>query len=466
MSRAAYTIVKVPISALAAAIILFGSIPAFAASNDDLAAIRAAISKLREDYEAKIKDLEDRLQKAETEADTAKASATAAQNAAEEAQKNAVAQVAPPPPPVPEPQASRAPAAANAFNPGIAAVLNGFFVAASRDPAASRIPGFALGDAALGLQRGFSIGESEVNLSANIDPFLFGWLNLSFGNDNSVSVEEAYIQSTSLGEGITLRAGRFFSGIAYLNERHAHDWSFSDASLPYRAFLNDQYGDDGVQARWLAPTNIFLEFGAEWFRGDAFPAGGSADKGTGTITAFAHAGDDINDSSSWLAGLSYLRTRSDKRGDISGDLFSGTDNIGIASLVYKWAPGGNPVVQNLVLSGEYFYGNENGVFNGINVDYHHSGWYAQAVYQFMPRWSVGLRYAELGTGGIGLALSGTTLDDFGHTPRAETALLEFDTSEFGRFRLQYSHDNSDIKPLDQVLFQYTVIYGPHPAHRY
>jgi hypothetical protein len=466
MSRAAYTIVKVPISALAAAIILFGSIPAFAASNDDLAAIRAAISKLREDYEAKIKDLEDRLQKAETEADTAKASATAAQNAAEEAQKNAVAQVAPPPPPVPEPQASRAPAAANAFNPGIAAVLNGFFVAASRDPAASRIPGFALGDAALGLQRGFSIGESEVNLSANIDPFLFGWLNLSFGNDNSVSVEEAYIQSTSLGEGITLRAGRFFSGIAYLNERHAHDWSFSDASLPYRAFLNDQYGDDGVQARWLAPTNIFLEFGAEWFRGDAFPAGGSADKGTGTITAFAHAGDDINDSSSWLAGLSYLRTRSDKRGDISGDLFSGTDNIGIASLVYKWAPGGNPVVQNLVLSGEYFYGNENGVFNGINVDYHHSGWYAQAVFQFMPRWSVGLRYAELGTGGIGVALSGTTLDDFGHTPRAETALLEFDTSEFGRFRLQYSHDNSDIKPLDQVLFQYTVIYGPHPAHRY
>jgi hypothetical protein len=466
MSLAAYTIVKVPISALAAAIILFGSIPAFAASNDDLAAIRAAISKLREDYEAKIKDLEDRLQKAETEADTAKASATAAQNAAEEAQKNAVAQVAPPPPPVPEPQASRAPAAANAFNPGIAAVLNGFFVAASRDPAASRIPGFALGDAALGLQRGFSIGESEVNLSANIDPFLFGWLNLSFGNDNSVSVEEAYIQSTSLGEGITLRAGRFFSGIAYLNERHAHDWSFSDASLPYRAFLNDQYGDDGVQGRWLAPTNIFLEFGAEWFRGDAFPAGGSADKGTGTITAFAHAGDDINDSSSWLAGLSYLRTRSDKRGDISGDLFSGTDNIGIASLVYKWAPGGNPVVQNLVLSGEYFYGNENGVFNGINVDYHHPGWYAQAVYQFMPRWSVGLRYAELGTGGIGVALSGTTLDDFGHTPRAETALLEFDTSEFGRFRLQYSHDNSDIKPLDQVLFQYTVIYGPHPAHRY
>jgi hypothetical protein len=45
-------------------------------------------------------------------------------------------------------------------------------------------------------------------------------------------------------------------------------------------------------------------------------------------------------------------------------------------------------------------------------------------------------------------------------------LLEYDTSEFGRFRMQYTHDESDIKPDDEILFQYTVIYGPHGAHRY
>jgi hypothetical protein len=368
-------------------------------------------------------------------------------------------------PPQPEPQASRVPASLNAFNPGIAAVLNGFFVAASRDPTASLIPGFALGDEAHGPQRGFSIGESEVNLTANIDPYFLGWLNLAFGNDNSVSVEEAYIQTTSLGEGLTLRAGRMFSGIAYLNERHAHDWSFSDASLPYRAFLNNQYGDDGIQARWLAPTNIFLEFGAEWFRGDSFPSGGAANHGKGTATAFLHAGDDINDSSSWLAGLSFLHARSDGR-DTGGDLFSGSDDLGIASLVYKWAPGGNPTIQNLILSGEYFFGRESGTFDGARLAYNRSGWYAQGVYQFMPRWSFGLRYAQLGAGNVGAALAGTVLNDLGRTPRAESALLEFDTSEFGRLRLQYNHDDSDIKPLDEILFQYTVIYGPHPAHRY
>ena len=84
----------------------------------------------------------------------------------------------------------------------------------------------------------------------------------------------------------------------------------------------------------------------------------------------------------------------------------------------------------------------------------------------MPRWSFGLRYAQLGTSGVDGALSGSTLDDLGHIPRTESALLEFDTSEFGRLRMQYTHDNSDIRPLDQVLFQYTIIYGPHPAHRY
>ena len=66
-----------------------------------------------------------------------------AQAAAQEAKTVAAAQ--------PEPQIpQRAPTSNNAFNPGIAAVLNGFYVAASHDPTAAKIPGFALGDEAHG----------------------------------------------------------------------------------------------------------------------------------------------------------------------------------------------------------------------------------------------------------------------------------------------------------------------------
>ena len=45
-------------------------------------------------------------------------------------------------------------------------------------------------------------------------------------------------------------------------------------------------------------------------------------------------------------------------------------------------------------------------------------------------------------------------------------VLEYDTSEFGRIRLQYTHDQSDVKTNDELLLQYTVIFGPHGAHRY
>jgi len=246
-------------------LIVSGAAPAMAAADDNLAGIRNEIMQLRQEYETKIRDLEGRLAKAEADAQAAQAAAAAAQ-----AETMAIQTAPPPLANIPAPSApSGSPAQTNLFNPNVSAVLNGFYSAANHDPSTAPIPGFALGDDARGIQRGFSIGESAINLNANIDPFLFGWLNLSFPNNNQVSVEEAYLQTTSLGDGLTIKAGEFFSGIAYLNEQHSHNWSFSDASLPYRAFLNGQYGDAGVQVRWLAPVNTFLEFGAEAFLGDA-----------------------------------------------------------------------------------------------------------------------------------------------------------------------------------------------------
>jgi len=35
--------------------------------------------------------------------------------------------------------------------------------------------------------------------------------------------------------------------------------------FPIGRFLGGQYGDDGIQGRWLAPTNIFLEFAPSGF---------------------------------------------------------------------------------------------------------------------------------------------------------------------------------------------------------
>ena len=45
-------------------------------------------------------------------------------------------------------------------------------------------------------------------------------------------------------------------------------------------------------------------------------------------------------------------------------------------------------------------------------------------------------------------------------------MLEFDTSEFGRFRLQYTYDQSDLEANNEVVFQYTIAIGPHGAHSF
>ena len=103
---------------------------------------------------------------------------------------------------------------------------------------------------------------------------------------------------------------------------------------------------------------------------------------------------------------------------------------------------------------------------GVPVDLDRSGFYVQGVYQFMPQWRLGLRYAELGSDGVSGALAGSALDDFGRAPRSATALLEYDTSEFGRLRVQYTYDDSDLQANSEISAGYTMIIGPHGAHRF
>lgn len=405
----------------------------------DVDSLRRDLQEMKSAYETRLRDLEQRLGAAE---------------------KTAAA-----PPPAPPPMAAAPVASASAFNPGVAVVLDGRFASFARDPAAYRLPGFMRGDNANPGERGFALGESEISLFSNVDQDLYGNLTVSFTRDAQVNIEEAFLQTTSLPAGFTLKAGRFFSGIGYLNEQHAHTWDFADAPLPYLAFLNGQFGDDGVQARWLAPTNYFLEFGGEAARGDAFPAGGAANRGVGAFSGFGHVGADLNESSSVRTGLSYLRTKAANR-DASGDIFNGTGQTGIVDFVYKWAPGGDAVDTNFKLQGEYFHHREYGLFNDAGYSGQQSGWYAQAVYQFMPRWRVGVRHDRLYAAAVDPALTGTTVDSLGMTPRRYSAMTDYSTSEFGRFRLQYSRDRSGPDTDHQVLLQYTLSLGAHPAHSY
>jgi len=294
---------RVVLPAVFAAALL--SLPACAATDDDLAQIREQIRQLKETYEARINALEARVKEAE-------ARAAAVANAPPPTPPAAPAAEAPPP-------VAAAPSAASpasgiaAFNPAISVVLQGRYANFSQDPGTYTLSGFQTGgDASLG-HRGFSLSESELAISANVDDKFAGNLIVSLAPDNSVSVEEAYGFMPSLGNGLVPRFGRFFSGIGYLNEQHQHVWDFVDAPLAYQAFLGGQFTQDGVQAKWVAPTDVFLEFGAELGSGDSFPGTSRNRNGANAKAAYVHAGGDIGDSNSWRAGVSYLHTSAGDR---------------------------------------------------------------------------------------------------------------------------------------------------------
>ncbi len=360
----------------------------------------------------------------------------------------------------------------NAFNPNIGLVLNGAYGQFSRDPANYALPGFALGGESDPGTRGFSLGETELDIDANIDPDWYGILTYSMAGDDSAAVENAYVQNSHLADGLTLRLGRFFSGIGYMNEQHAHVWDFTDTALAYRALLGTQYADDGIQLRWLAPTDLFTEVGVEALRGDGFPAGGAANQGRGSHSLFVHVGGDVGDSHSWRAGLSYLSTKADGRetGDpASPDLFTGTSKLWIADFVWKWAPHGNAYRHNFKLQAEYLRSENRGDFTpagGTATPYAAtpSGWYVQSAYQFMPRWRVAVRHDQLHAGTPGAAFTGTVLDTQGHTPKRDSLMVDYSNSEFSRLRVQYNRDRSQPQTDQQWFLQYIMSLGAHGAH--
>ena len=359
----------------------------------------------------------------------------------------------------------------SSFNPAISLILMGRYASFENDPEDYLIPGVTLAEETGPGEEGFSLAETELIISGNIDDKFFGRFTTALTPENEIEIEEAFVQTLGLPAGFGMQFGRFYSEIGYLNKIHAHYWDFIDQPLVYRAYLGNQYNDDGIQLRWLAPTDLFLEFGGEVFSGDSFPASRPANESFGSYSLFAKLGGDVGISHSWQAGISYLATQAEDRlTEEDNVVFNGDDNMIIADLVWKWAPRGNDTQTSLVFQTEYFTSQEQGDYDfgsGTNpVDRNKDGWYAQLIYKFLPRWRAGLRYDRLSIEDPGSAFSGTSLDTLGHTPKRVSAMFDYSHSEYSRLRVQYNRDESYPVADNQWFLQYIMSIGAHGAHRF
>ena len=462
----------------AAAVALAFAAPAFA-QDAELAKIREEIRQMREGYERRIDVLEKRLAEAEAKAGKAERSAASAETTAA--------------------SASSRPASEGAFNPTVSLILQGTYARTSQDPNTYRITGFVPSGGEVGPpKRSFGPGETELAIAANIDPYFRGVAIAALAPEGGVEVDEAYFQTLALPAGFTIKGGRFFSGIGYQNEQHQHVWDFQDTPLAYKAFLGGQLRQDGVQLKWIAPTDLLIELGAEFSAGDRFPGSDRNRNSVAGSALFAHMGGDIGASTAWRTGLSYLRTSPQNRAydsDVDSlgapvmNSFSGRSRLWVADAVLKWSPNGNSTATNFKLQGEYFRRTENGRLTyddtaGSNLfggpvtgafDSRQSGWYAQGIYQFMPRWRTGYRYDRLNFGTVdnGIVQNGLgpVAADFPvlapYSARRDTLMLDWSPTEFSRLRLQLASDRSRMGLTDnQIFVQYLYSLGAHGAHKF
>lgn len=380
-------------------------------------------------------------------------------------------------------------------NPQLSVVIDGGYVASSRSSDDYALPGFQLGEEAELPSSGFQINEAEINIQSNIDPYWFGNLTVGMhqhGGHVEFDLEEAFIRTLALSEGFSLTAGRFFSGIGYLNHHHRHQWDFADVPLVYRGMFNNQYRDDGAQLRWVASTNTFWEVGVEAFPGRFYPAAGSGNR-LGSLAMFTHIGDDIGLNQSWQFGASYLHTKPNQRVAILPGLdphehshdhsdehhhhndyeFTGQGNTYGLDAIWKWAPTGNAQAKLLTLQGEFYTRRENGRLlvggHSGQTEMHLHGAYVQAVYLFRPKWRAGIRYDRLGSHNHADdhdLLHDANLAAHGYHPHQAVLMLDYSPSEFSRIRLQYNHDHSNERLNKMAMLQFIVNLGAHGAHAY
>ncbi len=276
---------------------------AVAASDPEIAELRATLNQLKNQYERRIADLESRLARAERSAPrTANGAASGTDPAASRPM------TAPSAEPVAGPPASTsgrdlgggvlgALSSGSAFNPQIAVILDGNYYHDGIDGAGSALVGEAYQPSQLAphthgaeaaveaeahshgaAENGFNFREAELSFSATVDPYFDAALFVAIDSDGEVELEEGWFQTRALPYGLRMKGGKFLSDFGYINKQHPHQWDFVDQNLPYLNLLGAHgLQDTGVQFTWLPPLPFYTLLGAELAQGEQERFGAVAD---------------------------------------------------------------------------------------------------------------------------------------------------------------------------------------------
>jgi hypothetical protein len=448
----------------------------------EIQALRQQMNEMQKNYEARLQELQRRL-------DTLPAGQPKAAEPGGQLEKLVAEASAP----SSETPASSEGGALQSFNPDIAVVVDTFYhhdnTSGGIDSAYSRIRGFNSPSPETKLENGFNLRHLEVNLSAEVDPYFKAWAIVA-AREEAAELEEAVIQTTCLPYGFQLKAGKFFSDLGRLNSQHSHAWDFTDQPLVYRLLLGDHnLNDKGAQISWLAPTSFHLLAGLEAFQGD----------NPSSFNYLDEAGLPQKDGPRvWVGWLKYAPNLPARHGlqlgvsvasgvhqmslDPSGSgadtqWLSGRSTLYGLDAVYKYSAGSSHGQGDFILQGEYLIrrseldvarDDQDSSLVGMSRNGWQDGYYLQAVYGFLPRWRLALRWDQVGLNNhLDLPEGGNV--DYSDSRRL-TAMVDFSPTEFSRIRLQAARGEYDTGQVEteawEFFLQLMVTFGTHGAHKF
>lgn len=420
--------------------------------------------------------------------------------------------------------------AASQFNPSISLILDGNYYHDNKKGHASdyleEIAGISHtvhdthAHGGHGLERGFNLGESELVMSAIVDPYFDGKLTLAIDSQGSTELEEAWLQTRMLAAGLKVKMGKFLSDIGYLNNQHPHTWDFADQNLAYTALLGEHgLADTGLQLTWLAPTPFYALFGVEALQGkDQARFGALVDEelnhetidentmlgnfaeqkaGPRINTLFAKFAPDLGSNHTLQWGVSYAQATQYQQLLDEDDSAQNGDEMALdgkqtligTDIVYKWDGTGEYGQGDFKVIAEYLTlkNDMSVVASGAGVDTDNDGnldefplaigskvtgkqdgYTLQASYGIAPRWQVSLRHDATGnTNELNNAGNKVSFKDSSRNSLA----VSFYASEFSRLRLQASQadladETGKVEKVNQVFLQYTHSLGAHGAHKF
>ena len=355
-------------------------------------------------------------------------------------------------------------------NPYISLIVNSFFYGSNlnqKELDARTVPGFTNEPA--GVNKGFTFESAELFLFAPVDPYLNLYANIPV-TESGTELEEAYFVTSSLPAGLQVKGGKFKSGFGRVNGQHPHAWDFVDIPLNYRAMIGQEgWADTGVQLTYLPSLPVYTQFGMEVLQGKndlLFNPDGTTPY---SFTAFVKCSLDFGENSTLLFGPSFATGKARITTVADNTFFSGDTDLFGFELVYKWKPSRT---ESVVFQSEYLYRRQNGDLTDFSSSTTNplkriqDGLYVQALYQW-ERWRFGVRYDVLDLFKKEFLLAGNQ-QNFGNRAWRATGALEFNPSEFSRFRLQYNRDDSagNGKINNELFFQVLLGIGAHAAHSF